>query len=229
MAKSPRPSSRRRKSVEELSIEAVKRMPTAAREIYSRALLSISATSSMNRLWERLTHAQRKRLMSTRRNPPRPKGPSLLDPDLKLAIEEHGGLIQMWRHLTGVSHARAVVEIAQRLSFLDLPTTEWLLRELGEVLEDSDPESVPVWDSGRGKLLLKSRTVRTVRIMKIPANIQIILDAFQDASWPRTIQNPIPGGEQQRLHQALRSLNHGLKGIRFGSAHGGRSIRWELA
>ena len=47
-----------------------------------------------------------------------------------------GGAVEMWRQLRGVSYARAVIDIAYGTGFLDLPTRDWLLREIGEPEDD---------------------------------------------------------------------------------------------
>lgn len=229
MAKPRRSSPRQRESVEHALAKTMKALPELPREVFGEALSRITVPASVRRLWERLTPSQRKRLTPQQDSPLRPRQPWLLGVDLERALAEHGGPIGMWCHLNGVTPARAVLEIARRLSFLDEGTMEWLLHELGEEPEHTEPGSFPVWIKESGRLQYNGRTVRTVRIMKNRSNIQIILDVFQAAGWPRTIRNPIPGAEQQQLHQALRSLNDGLRRIRFRSIQGAGSIYWELA
>lgn len=228
MAKSGKSSVRSQESVKTSLRKAVAALTVQPREVFTEALSRITVAASTRRLWDRLTPAQRKRLAATQRKPLHSNQPWLLGADLKRALAQHDGPIGMWCILYGVTPARAVLEIAQRLNFLDQGTFEWLLHELGEEPVHAEPGSIPVWNRETGRLQYNGRTIRRVRIMKNPSNIQIILDSFQADGWPRTISNPIREASQQQLHEALRSLNDRLRRIRFASVQGGRVIRWEL-
>lgn len=71
------------------------------------------------RLWDRhLTLAEQVRLGS----------------DVQAAYAELGTL-GMWKQLRGVTHDRAVVEVAQKLGFLRTEDAHWLLGEIGETLD----------------------------------------------------------------------------------------------
>jgi len=102
-------------------------MNTSAATLSPRALeelqehyLRVKAAGSAVRLWERvLTPQDRNRLGG----------------DLPTAFQD-GGTVGMWMKLRGVSGNRALVEVAKKLNFLDEGTSEWLLRELGELSED---------------------------------------------------------------------------------------------
>jgi hypothetical protein len=66
----------------------------------------------------------------------------------------------------------------------------------------------------------------------VARNIITILDTFEESGWPPGIDDPIPGGHgvvsSARLHQAIHSLNRGLKRLRFRSNGSGDGIIWEV-
>src|SRR6185437_4258881 len=90
----------------------------------------------------------------------------------------------------------------------------------------------PAWTKATGKatgqLRYGGRLIRTFRLMGRPANIQQIVEAFEERGWPQRIDNPLPGiaDDPDRLRQALQSLNDGLVRIRFHAQEGGRAIGW---
>ena len=180
-----------------------------AQELQTQSL-RIKPPVAATRLWERvLTEQDRQQL-----------GGSLEQCYPRL------GTAGMWMQIRRVSLERAVIEVARELGFLDQPTANWLLREVGEELPRSPSASLPAWDRKSGILRLGKHTIRRIRVMKDPSNIQQILDAFQAAGWPARIPNPLSLGQQQ-LHESLRSLHWGLKKLRFRSQEGGRAITWE--
>ncbi len=81
------------------------------------------------------------------------------------------------------------------------------------------------WRRETHELLLNGQVIRKVRVMRFN-NIPRILDAFAAAGWPRGIPDPLSAG-QQTVHQALSSLNQGLKQIKFHSQCGGTFIYWQ--
>lgn len=149
--------------------------------------------------------------------------------DPQTAFKQYGGIIGVWRKLHGGSQPRAIIESAYRIGHLDQASREWLLREIGEYPEASTqvPETPrPAWRQEVGELLFGKELIRRVRVMKTPSNVQRILDAFEAAGWPKSIPNSFDL-IQQDLHQALRSLNEGLLGIRFHSQQGAQAIYWK--
>ena len=68
--------------------------------------------------------------------------------------------------------------------------------------------------------------IRPVRVLRNPSNIQHVLDSFESAGWPSRIDNPLGLGQEQ-LHQTLRSLNRGLKAIRFHAQEGAEAVVWQ--
>lgn len=148
------------------------------------------------------------------------------------------GTIGMWAKARGTSVDRAILDVAVGVGHLSQANYEWLLREMGlrpKAPNRSAPPKprrrqkspVPNWNRNTGELKYDDRVVREVRVMTNPSHIQRILDAFECRGWPRSITDPLPGGpDQHRLHQALQSLNRGLKRIRFHGQQGGLAIYW---
>ncbi len=188
-------------------------LPPKVMEELQIQYLRIKAFVSAARLWERvLTNQERQRL-----------GGELEGSYAKL------GTVGMWQAVRGGSDARAVIDIAQALGFLDQTGYHWLLCEIGDrPVRAQEPLHRPTWDAKEGELRLAGQVIRSVRVLGKPSNIQVILDAFQEAKWARQIRNPLRLGQQQ-LHQALHSLNKSLRAIRFHSRSGGQIISWETA
>ena len=135
------------------------------------------------------------------------------------------GTIRMWMQARGVSIERSIIEVAQGLGFLDEAKADRLLRAVGEEEQAARIPERPFWDSTQGHLRLAESTIRHVRVMNHPSNIQLILDAFQSAGWRPQIRNP-HGDDQHQLHLTLQSLNRGLEAIRFHAQEGGRAVTW---
>ena len=170
---------------------------------------------SADRLWERvLTDEEQQRL-----------GGNLSDAYYRLSTAG------MWMELRGVSVERAIIEVAHELSFLTESNARWLLREIGEDSPTPPPTPEhPNWHRESGELRSGAQVIRRVRVMASPSNIQLILNAFQAAGWPSRIDDPLPDGpDQQRLHQAILSLNEGLDSIRFHVQEGGQAVTWGRA
>jgi hypothetical protein len=136
------------------------------------------------------------------------------------------GTAGMWKELRGGSPPQVVIEVARKLGIVDQTTYEWLLRAVGEDAPAAPRPDRPAWDGATGELRWKTQLIRGVRVLKRPSNIHVILTAFEREGWPDRINNPLPGGQQQ-LHQALLSLNEGLKKISFHATAGGRVITWK--
>jgi hypothetical protein len=173
--------------------------------------LRVQVPVSAERLWKRVLNQQERQRL----------GDNLAQAYARL------GTVGIWIELRGVSPARAVVDLARVLGFLDETNYRWLLRGLGEDGDRPTAPDRPTWNPQQGDLRWKKQVLRRVRVMAAPSNVQIILDAFQATHWAQQICNPLPHGQQQ-LHQALRSLNRGLKKIRFHAREGGQAIRWDF-
>jgi hypothetical protein len=85
----------------------------------------------------------------------------------------------------------------------------------------------PRWVEAEGVLYLGPGAVRKVRTAAA-TNVIKILRAFEAAEWPESIPTPCwgEGMDDQTVHQTLRSLHKGLKGMRFHVQRG--SITWEV-
>jgi hypothetical protein len=105
--------------------------------------LRIQAAVSAARLWDEVfTESERRRLGN----------------DLE-SLWRQLGTAGIWRKLRGVSLERAVVDVARELGFLDVPTTRWLLRELGEVSDDPEEAIQAARASSALVLVERPRTV----------------------------------------------------------------------
>lgn len=178
--------------------------------------------ASAHRMWERLfTPSEREQLGG--------------DP---VKAWKQLGTAGMWAKVRGTSPDRAVVDVAVGIGHMSQTNYEWVLREMGEVVpaerrvagvkQSSPPETPrPNWNRETGELSYDGEVIRIVRLRSIRDNIVLILDVFQEESWPARIDDPLPEGPNpQRIHQTLQSLNTGLKRIRFHALEGGRAIRW---
>jgi hypothetical protein len=88
--------------------------------------------------------------------------------------------------------------------------------------------SKPSWNKPRGQLTYADRVIRSIRRLGNARNVVLVFDALQEQNWPDRIDDPLPGGQDsQRLHETIRSLNTGLRGIRFRADGTGRGILWE--
>jgi hypothetical protein len=173
--------------------------------------LRLKAAASAARVWERVLSEQDRQSLGG---------------DLNTCWRQLS-TVGMWMKLRGVSQPRAIAELAHKLGFIDQTSYQWLLREIGEKQDPQHPRDLPSWDESSGNLLWQTKVIRRIRVLASPSNIHIILDAFQRAKWKSKIKNPLRLGQQQ-LHQALRSLNQGLKKIRFHAQEGGKAITWEV-
>jgi hypothetical protein len=90
-----------------------------ALEVLRDNVIRIGAPISAERLWDRHLTAEDQRRLGG---------------DLATAYERLG-TAGMWAEVRGVSLQRAVVEVAKKLGFLRDDDSEWLLREIGEIVE----------------------------------------------------------------------------------------------
>jgi hypothetical protein len=98
--------------------------------------------------------------------------------------------------------------------------------------QSGDCESnAPVWDKDLMELRAWGRLIKR---FKVPAKNQVlILDAFQELSWPSHIDDPLPPqpgrDSKRRLHGAIDRLNRNQinRLVRFRGDGNGRGILWE--
>jgi hypothetical protein len=188
-----------------------KDVPERVREELGAQYLRIKPLAAAERMWERLlTPRERKQLGD----------------DLVGAFEVLG-TVGIWEKVRGGSPARAVIEVAYGIGFLDQTSRDWLIREIGERgTRSSQTSDRPTWDRTNGELRFRGEVIRKVRMLKNPSNIQHIIDAFERSKWKPQIETP-PAFDQQRLHQTLFFLNEHVTRIRFHSTNGAKLITWE--
>ena len=181
------------------------------RQLYLR----VQTPAAALRLWERgLTSVQQQQLGG----------------DLNRAYMDSGRTIGMWARLRRNPPERALVEVAHALGFINNFTGNWLLRECGlSGALGMDLGLVPQWCKDRGVLLLGGQVARRVSRPDQATNVVRILDAFEEEGWPPRIDDPLPGGRnQKRLHRTIAVLNPDTIGMKFHADGSGEGIRWEL-
>jgi len=141
----------------------------------------------------------------------------------------NSSVIDMWMRARRGSEYRAIVDIAVAVGIMTPDRREWLLKEAGEEAA-RPPADTPHWDRDACKLYLGTKVLRNVRSLRISAHIVRILDAFEFARWPTSIDDPMPKAtaeDPQILRHAVASLNENLTAIRFfGNGSGG--VRWDF-
>ena len=175
----------------------------------------VQTTAAAMRLWDRvLTSLQHQQLGG----------------DLVTAYKDSGGTIGIWAKLRRIPPARALVEVAHVLGFVDTFTGGRMLRELnlpGDL--PTDPGLVPVWRKDRSELLLGGQVVRRVARTNIAKLVVRVLDAFEEDGWTPRIDDPLLGGKKpNRLRRTIETLNTNLIGMRFHADGTGEGVRWEL-
>jgi hypothetical protein len=92
--------------------------------------------------------------------------------------------------------------------------------------DSAAPIGRPHFDASTGELTLRGEMVR--EYAKRAKNCFAVLSAFEESEWPPCIDDPLRDGKNaERLNNTVRSLNNGLRGIRFHAAGDGESIRWK--
>lgn len=136
-------------------------------------------------------------------------------------------VIAMWIQARRGSEYRAIVDIAVAVGLMTGDRREWLLREAGEQAAIT-PADRPHWDRDACKLYLGEKVIRTVRGLKVSRYIVQILDAFEFARWPTSIDNPLRKAraeEPPQLGHTVASLNENLTEIKF-FRNGSGGVRW---
>jgi hypothetical protein len=140
-------------------------------------------------------------------------------------------IIEIWSKVRGISAQRAVVDLAREMNLRSEADARQLLRALGE--PDIPADVKPTWDKETGKICLGGLPVKTVHRLKAATNVSRILNSFHEEGWPPQIADPLPPikelkqSPQQRLQDAVNSLNDRLKLIRFHLVDSGEGVLWE--
>lgn len=138
-------------------------------------------------------------------------------------------VIAMWTQARRGSEYRAILDIAVAVGLMPAGRREWLLREAGEKAA-MPSASTPYWDRDACKLYLGEKVIRTVRGLGVSRHIVAILDAFELARWPTSVEDPIPtvtAQDPESLRHAVASLNENLTDIRF-FCNGSGGVRWDF-
>jgi hypothetical protein len=137
----------------------------------------VQTLAAAQRVWERVMTS---------------KDRAQLGSDLAVAYRyQRGGTVGMWKRLRGTSGEQALIELGLRLGFIDQPTNDWLLRELGRPVVDRPTNRAPTWDRQRRELRLGTQVIRRVPRPNVARNVVMVLDAFEEAGWPPRIDDPL--------------------------------------
>jgi hypothetical protein len=134
-------------------------------------------------------------------------------------------ILEVFAWTRGMSAECALLEIAKAIGAIRDSEYRSLRRAIGEPIDAARP-TIPMWDAELGELRLNGQLVR--RFAGRAKNLRAILSAFQEQGWPLRIDSPLSGGvDSRRLREAVRSLNEGLKAIRFRCDGKSSGILWE--
>jgi hypothetical protein len=145
--------------------------------------------------------------------------------DVEKAWRKYGTL-GLWGRLKNLSGAAALVDLCHSAGLLAPGKHNKLLREL-EIEQRTHSMDLPSWDRVTGTLYFDNAPIRRLRKFKSPSKSQLILQRFQSRGWPKRIKVP-RDWLQQTTHDVVRSLNAGLKTIRFHATDGGTTVYWTL-
>lgn len=85
------------------------------------------------------------------------------------------------------------------------------------------------WNKETCELSVNGEIVRKLRGRKVAKNVALVLDCFEDDGWPQRIDSPFAADETgtQTCRETIRSLNDGLRLIRFVADGSGEGIVWK--
>jgi hypothetical protein len=155
-------------------------IPQAVQRSLESALARISNETAARKLWtDCFTAADRRKFAE-----PWPE------------VWKKHNIIGMWHIARGTpTWNECIIEIAHALGFINVQRRHSLLDELGAkpragMARNSRPSAVPHWDEDARELRYLGQVVRVVKKPKQAHNIVGILRAFEDAGWPRRIDDP---------------------------------------
>ncbi len=160
---------------------------------------------------------------------PRERGQLGGDPDI--SFHRDGGALGLWMRLQGMSLNAAIVDLYDRLWGLRKHERKRLENMIGVAEpENRGPPSRPMlrWDATTGELRNGDDVIRRVRRLANPTGIHLLLDRLQREGWTTTV--PVQGiiSNPKQTHDAVRSLNSGLRSIRFFATESGKCVGWHL-
>jgi hypothetical protein len=120
---------------------------------------------------------------------------------------------------------RALLDLMWDADLIAAGRYKSLRRSIGEpISREADPR--PEWDSKAGKVALRGKVIRTVAVRA--KNVRAILKAFEDARWPPHVEFRFRGIKaKRRLHETVRTLNEGLRGIKFFCDGSTTGVQWQ--
>jgi hypothetical protein len=190
------------------------RLPPQALATLGELELKMAHYSSAEKLWRKVfSETDRERL----------GGP------FKAAFAQHG-TFGMWIELRGGSPLRALIDSGHAIGYLSKVDHQWLLREIGESEDPAEDGGSLRWDRTTRELTLGSRIIRRVRSLRVAKDVAAILDAFEEAEWPRSIETPASidtSLSSTPVHNVVRTLNRNLHAIRFHVDEGGSRVFWD--
>jgi hypothetical protein len=118
-----------------------------------------------------------------------------------------------------------------------VPPIETAALESGLPADDDQTLSIyarlkPFWNSSRRELSLDGNVIKRFRVRA--QNQEVILSAFEEESWPKQIDDPLPVSRdidpRTRLHDAINRLNRCQSNrlLRFRGNGAGTGVSWEL-
>ena len=176
------------------------RLPQNIQDEFQTQYLRLRAPACALRFWERhLFNSDRARW----------------NDDINVAYRECGGTIGIAHQVFGGTGLQLIAELAHHLNFAHTQTYQWLVRSIGRDPYAPSLLERPRWDFETGELWLGEQQIRRLRLLN-SSKLVPILNSFQESGWQRSVPDPLPDGpDAERLYDAARSLNTGLKLIRF--------------
>lgn len=125
-----------------------------------------------------------------------------------------------------VDQVEAILTVAHLVGFLRDLDRDRLRREWGLPAQSSPNDQRPTWNPETGKLYWGRQLIRTIRLIRPPSNLQILIEAFEAENWPEVIDSPFQYAD--KLYDALRGLKTGLTRIAFSAVAGATRCRWDV-
>jgi hypothetical protein len=151
-----------------------------------------------------------------------PEIAELPDPGPALSFQK---ILQVFAWTRKMSAECALLEIAKAIGAIRDSEYRHFRRAVDEPVDGAQP-TFPMWDEDSGELRLNGKVIR--RLAGRAKNLRAILSTFQEEGWRLRVDNPLSGGANSRpLREAVRSLNEGLKAIRFRCDGKSSGILWE--